>query len=72
MTPALAAGFVAVVSIIAAVVAAETRKSSMKVTAFEILAHHLADDGTPAAVLLLIPMVIDALELLAIVFHQRI
>ena len=33
---------------------------------------HLADDGAPGAVLLLVAVVIDALELLVIVFHERI
>jgi hypothetical protein len=44
----------------------------MKVSTFQILAHHLADDGAPGAVLLLVAVVIDALELLVIVFHERI
>jgi hypothetical protein len=43
----------------------------MKVSTLQILAHHLADDGAPEAVLLLVTVVIDALELLVIVFHER-
>ena len=54
--------------LIAAAVAAKARKTSMQISTFQILAHHLADDGAPAAVFLLIPIVVDALELLVIVF----
>jgi hypothetical protein len=43
---------------IAAAVAAETRETSVQVSTVQILAHHLADDGAPAAVLLLIPVVV--------------
>ncbi len=43
----------------------------MKVSAFKILAHHRADDRAPGAVLPLVALVLDALELLVIVFHQR-
>jgi hypothetical protein len=38
--------------LIAATLAAETRKTSMQVSAIQILAHHLADNGAPAAILL--------------------
>ena len=58
--------------LIATAPAAKTRETSMKVSTFQILAHHLADDGAPGAVLLLVAVVIDALELLVIVFHERI
>jgi len=54
--------------LIAAAVAAKTRKTSMQISTFQILAHHLADDGTPTAILLLIPIVVNALELFEIVF----
>ena len=54
--------------LIAAAVAANARETSMQIATFEILAHHLADDGTPAAVLLLITVVVDPLELFEIVF----
>jgi len=54
--------------LIAAAVAAKARKTSMQISTFQILAHQLADDGAPAAVFLLIPIVVDALELLVIVF----
>lgn len=57
-------------SLIAAAMAAETGESSVQVCTLQILTHHLADDGTPAAVLVLIAVVVDALELLIIVFHQ--
>ena len=50
--------------LVAAAPAAKTRETSMKVSTFQILAHHLADDGAPGAVLLLVTVVIDALELL--------
>lgn len=43
----------------------------MKVSTFQILAHHLADDGAPGAVLLPVAVVPDARELLEIVFHER-
>jgi hypothetical protein len=49
--------------LIAASIAAETCKPSVQVSAIQILAHDLADDGAPAAVLLLIPLIVDALEL---------
>jgi hypothetical protein len=42
----------------------------MKVSTFKILAHHLADELAPGAVLLLVALVVEALELLVIVFHQ--
>jgi len=42
----------------------------MEASAFKILAHHLADGLAPGAVLLLVALVVDALELLVIVFHQ--
>ena len=58
--------------LVAAAPAAKTRETSMKVSTLQILAHHLADDGAPGAVLLLVAVVIDALELLVIVFHERI
>jgi hypothetical protein len=54
--------------LIAATVARETRETSMQISTFQKLAHHFADDGAPAAVLLLISVVVDALELLKIVF----
>jgi hypothetical protein len=44
----------------------------VKVSTFQILAHHLADDGAPGAVLLLVALFIDAFELLVIVLDQRI
>jgi len=51
----------------------------MKVSTFQIFvehpgdgAHHLADDGAPGAVLLLVAVVVDALELYVIVLDQRI
>jgi hypothetical protein len=44
----------------------------MKVSTFEILAHHLAEDLPPGAVLLPVALVLDALELPVIVFDQRI
>jgi hypothetical protein len=44
----------------------------MKVPTFQILAHHLADDGAPGAVLLPVAVVVDAFELLVIVLDQRI
>jgi hypothetical protein len=59
-------------SLIAAAVARESREASVRICTFQKPAHRLADDGTPAAVLLLIPVVVDALELLEIVFDQRI
>jgi hypothetical protein len=58
--------------LIAAVVAPETRKPSVQISAIQILAHDLADDGSPAAILLLISFTVDPLRLLVIVFHQRI
>jgi hypothetical protein len=58
--------------LIAAIIAAKTSKTSVQVSAIQILAHHLADNGVPSAVLLLIPIVVDALELLVIVLDQRI
>jgi hypothetical protein len=57
---------------LATAVAANAGEASMQIAAFEKLAHHLADDGAPAAVLLLIPVIVDPLELLEIVFDQRI
>ena len=56
----------------ATTVARETRKTSMQISTLEKLTHHLADDGAPAAVLLLIPIVVNPLELFVIVFDQRI
>jgi hypothetical protein len=44
----------------------------MEVAAFQIFVHHFADDRPPAAVLLQITIVVDLLELLVIVFDQRI
>jgi len=44
----------------------------MEVSAFEIFAHDLADDLAPGAVLLVVALVVNALELLVIVFHQGI
>jgi hypothetical protein len=44
----------------------------MKVSTFQILAHHFADDGAPGAILLQVAVVVDALELLVIVLDQRI
>jgi hypothetical protein len=35
----------------------------MNVSTFQIFAHHLADDGTPRAVLLPVAVVVDTLEL---------
>jgi hypothetical protein len=58
--------------LVAAAAAAETRETSMKVSTFQILAHHFADDGAPGAVLLQVAVVVDALELLVIVLDQRI
>jgi hypothetical protein len=58
--------------LIAASIAAETREASVQVATFQILAHYFADDGAPAAVLLLISIVVDALKLPVIVFHQSI
>ena len=55
-----------------AAAATKTRKTSVKVSTFQILAHHLADDGAPGAVLLLVALFIDAFELLVIVLDQRI
>ncbi|MBI4471128.1 MAG: hypothetical protein HY646_00570 [Acidobacteria bacterium] len=43
----------------------------MKVTAVKGFTHHLADDLAPGAILLLVTVVVDALELLVIVFDQR-
>jgi hypothetical protein len=43
----------------------------MQVSTFKIFAHHLADNPAPRAVLLVVALVVDALELLVIVFHQR-
>jgi hypothetical protein len=40
----------------------------MQISTFQILAHHLADDGTSTAILLLIPIVVNALELFETVF----
>jgi hypothetical protein len=54
--------------LIAASAAAKTRETSVEVSTFQKLAHHLADDGAPAAVLLLIAAVVNALELFEIVF----
>lgn len=42
------------------------------VSTFQIFAQHLADDPAPGAVLLLIAVVVNALELLVLVFHERI
>jgi hypothetical protein len=58
--------------LVAAAAAVKTREASVKVSTFQILAHHLADDGAPGAVLLLVAVVVDALELLVIVLDQRI
>jgi hypothetical protein len=51
----------------------------MKVSTFEVLVehpgygtHYLADDGAPGAVLLLVAVVVDPLELLVVVFNQSI
>jgi len=52
--------------------AGKTRETSMKVSTFKIPAHHLADDPVAGAILLLVALVVDALELLVIVFHQGI
>ena len=43
----------------------------MQLSTFKILAHDLADNPAPGAVLLMVALVVDALELLVIVFHQR-
>jgi hypothetical protein len=59
-------------SLIAATVTAKPGETSMKVSTVRILAHYLADDGAPVAVLLLVAVIVDPLELLVIVFHQRI
>jgi hypothetical protein len=63
--------------LVAAAPAAKTGETSMEVSAFKILvehpgygAHHLTDDPAPGTVLLLVALVVDALELLVIVFHQ--
>jgi hypothetical protein len=58
--------------LVAAALAGKMGETSMKVSTFEILAHHLAGDGVPRAVLLLVAVVEDALELLVIVLDQRI
>ena len=58
--------------LIAAIIAAKTSKTSVQVSAFQILAHDFADDGAPAAILLLITVIVDALELFVIVFDQGI
>ena len=60
------------VPLVAAAAAGKTRKTSMKVSTFKILVHHLADDLAPGAVLLLVALVVIALELLVIVLHQRL
>ena len=57
---------------IAAVITGNAREAAMQMATLEKFANHLADDGAPAAVLFLIPVVIDALELLEIVFDPRI
>jgi hypothetical protein len=36
--------------LIATAAAAKTRKISLQISTFQILAHHLADDGTPTAI----------------------
>ena len=56
--------------LVAAAPAGKTGETSMEVSAFKILAHHLTDDPAPGTVLLLVALVVDALELLVIVFHQ--
>jgi hypothetical protein len=58
--------------LVATAAAAKTRETSMKLSAFQALAPHLADDGAPGAVLLLVAVVVDALELLVMVLGQRI
>jgi hypothetical protein len=58
--------------LIAAAAAAKTRETSVKISTFQIPAHHLADDRAPGAVLLPVALVVDALELLVIVLDQRI
>jgi hypothetical protein len=58
--------------LIAAAVAAKTRKTLIQISTFQILAPHLADDGTPTAILWLIAIVVNALEFLVIIFDQRI
>jgi hypothetical protein len=57
--------------LIAAAVAANASEASMQIAAFEKFAHHLADDGAPAAVLLLIPVIVGAFALLEMVFDPR-
>jgi hypothetical protein len=58
--------------LIAASVAAKTRKTSLQVSTIQLLAHDFPNDGAPAAILLLITVIVDPLKLFIIVIDQRI
>jgi len=58
--------------LIAAAPAGKTGETSMKVSTFKIFAHHLPHDLAPGAVLLLVAVVVDALELLVMVLPHPV
>ena len=58
--------------LVVAAAASKTGEATMKVTAFKVFTQNLADDPAPGAILLLVALVVEALELLVIVLHQGI
>jgi hypothetical protein len=58
--------------LVVAAAASKTGEATMKVTAFKVFTQNLADNLAPGSVLLLVAVVINSFELLAVIFHKRI